>query len=80
MGLGAGWTGDQLRKQRDLRRTIEELDVDKERRQQELDQVTLEKRESMVDKRVHVECFVHLKTMMIQMPPTALSRTPTSKD
>lgn len=40
VGLGAGWTGDQLRKQRDLRRTIEELDVDKERRQQELDQVS----------------------------------------
>jgi len=42
VGLGAGWTAAQLSKKRALEREIEELEVDKERRQQELDQVRRE--------------------------------------
>ena len=42
VGLGAGWTQGQLAKQRLLQRQIDELEVDKERRQQELDQVRRE--------------------------------------
>ena len=42
VGLGAGWTQGQLQKKRALQRQIEEVAVDKERRQQELDQVRRE--------------------------------------
>mmetsp|Transcript_73067 Transcript_73067/g.147061 ORF Transcript_73067/g.147061 Transcript_73067/m.147061 type:complete len:370 (+) Transcript_73067:532-1641(+) len=42
IGLGSGWTSNQLHKKRQLERAVEELVADKERRQQELNQVRRE--------------------------------------
>lgn len=42
IGLGSGWTASQLAKKRQLQRNIEEISSDKERRQQDLDQLRRE--------------------------------------